>query len=124
MLLGRILYSPKIPAYNRLIKRANATLENMDILLKYFGSLADIGRYTLNSLEQIMQGSNYLSENIKAFLEGLEFNRTIDIDKALLQIKVSLEQLDFLRNLGFCIELNKFVGLDNETNILNQTQPL
>jgi hypothetical protein len=124
MLLGKILYSPKSPAYNRLIKRANATFENMDIILKYFGSLADIGRFTLNSLEDIMQGSNYLSENTKSFLEGLESNRTIDIDKALLQIKVIIEQLDFFRNLGFCIELNKFIGLDNETEAVKMGSAL
>jgi hypothetical protein len=40
---------------------AIATFENIDILLKYFGSLAEIGRYTLNTRQPMPKWTSYSS---------------------------------------------------------------
>ena len=114
MLLGKIIYAPDSQSYQKLIKRANSTFENLEILLKYFGSSADIGRFILNSLNLDTQDLNQLNENFNFFIKGLQFNITLNFENIYLQTRTIIEQLDFIRNLGYCVELNKFFGYADE----------
>lgn len=114
LLLGKIVYSPSSQDYQKLIKRANSTFENMETLLKYIGSIADIGRFLLKSYNLELEDSIQLYENINLFAKGLNTNTTVDFEKVYLQTKIIIEQIDFIRNLGLCVELNKFVGYDTE----------
>lgn len=116
MFLGKILYTPNTPAYMDLIKSANSTFENADTLLKLIGSVADLANFTLVSL-----GLNEEAgvENLKVFvklIQDLQGNQSqaIDVENLILQIKLVTQVLYFVRNLGYCIELDKFVGYGSE----------
>ena len=114
MLLGKIVFAPNTPAYRNLIKRANSTFENMETILKYFGSLADLGKYILKLINLDKHALDLLKENVITLAEELKLNRTINFEDILLQTEATIEQLDFVRNLGYCVELDKFVGFENE----------
>ncbi len=114
--LGKILYAPNTPAYMDLIKSANSTFANADNLLKLIGSVADLTNFTFFSL-----GLNEEAgvENLKVFvklIQGLQGNQSqaIDVDNLILQVKLVTQVLYFVRNLGYCVELDKFVGYGSE----------
>ena len=109
VLLGKILYAPNTKAYANLIKKANSTFENAETLLRYIGTIADTGSFVIKSLE--------LNEiYIQALKEQLQITQSTDT--IILQIKLIIEQLYFIRNLGYCVELDKFVGYPSESEAI------
>jgi hypothetical protein len=121
LFLGKILYAPDTPAYRRLIKKANSTFENADTLLKYIGALADTINFVIISLNLDQeQNVELLNERITILIEQFGFNQsTIDIEQILLQTQIIVEQLYLIRNLGYCVELDKFVGYPSESELVN-----
>ena len=124
MFFGKILYAPNTPAYAKLIKRANATFENADTLLKLVGSLADVLNFTLDSLDLNLQdGIDNFKEYIRLAQTFLNSNvssdQTSNLDETILQTKIIIEELYFIQNLGYCIELDKFVPYNNEEEAVN-----
>ena len=116
MFLGKILYTPNTPAYIELIKSANSTFANADTLLKLIGSVADLANFTFASL-----GLNEEAgvERLKVFvklIQDLQGNQSqsIDVENLILQVKLVTQVLYFVRNLGYCVELDKFVGYGSE----------
>jgi hypothetical protein len=115
LLFGKILYAPNTPAYKKLIKRSNATFENAETLLKYIGGIADTLSYVLKTLNLDQdQGVEILKQNINFLTQQLNLNRSINIDEILLQTRLTVQKLYFIRNLGYCIELDRFVGYETE----------
>lgn len=115
MLFGKILYSPNTPAYEKLIRRANVTFENADTLLKYIGGIADLLNYFLGSLKLDQdQGVNSLKQNIQFLMQELNMSQPIDIDSIIYQTRLTIQKLYFIRNLGYCVELDRFAGYATE----------
>ncbi len=121
LFLGKILYAPDTPAYRRLIKKANSTFENADTLLKYIGALADTINFVIISLNLDQeQNVELLNERIPILLEQFGFNQSnINIEQIVLQVQIIVEQLYLIRNLGYCVELDKFVGYSSESDLVN-----
>ena len=121
IILGKILYGPDTPAYRRLIKKANSTFENAETLLKYIGALADTLNFAITSLNlDQQQNVESLNERVKILIDQFgTFNQSIDVEQILLQTRLFIQQLYFARNLGYCVELDKFVGFPSENEVVN-----
>jgi hypothetical protein len=131
MFVGKILYAPNTPAYVELIRQANATFKNTETFLQFIGSLADLANFTLNSFdlnqeENLLQLTAYLELAQKLINLNLSTNTTsssvtdvTDVENVVLQLKILTETLYFMRNLGFCIELDKFVGYASESEAVS-----
>ena len=124
MFLGKILYSPNTPAYNRLVKRINSTFENVDNLANYLTSVADIAENLLVTFN-LTEDRNVLAyqKNLtKLLADYMNFNLTasgFDLSNYVSQIKYTIELLRFIRNSIGCIELNKFEGYPNEQELVS-----
>jgi hypothetical protein len=123
MFVGKILYAPNTPAYAELIRQANATFKNTETFLQFIGSIADLANFTLDSFdldqeESLLQLTAYL-ELVQRLINANGSASVADVENAVLQVKILTESLYFARNLGFCIELDKFVGYASESEAVS-----
>jgi ATP-binding cassette, subfamily A (ABC1), member 1 len=87
---GKILYAPNKPIFNNIINRMNSTF----VTIEYFWKLFD----NLTILKQ-------------KFLEAEEL---FDYDFSVQNIEMLNNVLSFIKNALGCIDLDKFIGYENE----------
>lgn len=117
MLLGKLVYAPNTPAYQKLIERANTTFANIDKLGQLIKQTADV-------LTQMMAQNSGNEESFKMYSEleamlGALLNVTtpvLDFEKLKTETKLLTQVLYFTANLLECFELNKFVGYPDESS--------
>lgn len=118
MFLGKLAYAPNTPAYQKLIKRMNATFESVDRLI---GLLGQSGQSIENLVKRFNLTSSIVQAQLEQSLNSLGFDlgaRNITIKKLVLQIRLLAQILKFTHNSLQCMELNKFIGFANETEAI------
>jgi hypothetical protein len=120
MLLGKILYSPNTPQYQKLIKQANRTLSNIDQISQMITRGADIITQFLNltDMEILKQWSAGITVGLDQMFNlsssANNFNTPLNLTNMLSQIELTSQMLYFIANSMECLELNKFVAYPDE----------
>jgi len=114
MFLGKILYTPNTPAYNKLIKKMNATFEVVDqfgLALKQLSELVEDFRIEMqNPYNQDTASAVILalSQAIGSPIQPINY-RSLNKQLAFLR-----ELVLFVHNGISCVELDKFLGFKDE----------
>jgi ABC-type multidrug transport system permease subunit len=111
MFFGKILYASNTAAHERLIRRMNATFANIDRLAKLLDRAVRLADAVTNLGEQ---ESLALALSQQLFAARLDTNRDNFAVRFQQLIKLLIEIVGFTRNILGCVELNKFVGFENE----------
>jgi len=115
MFLGKILYAPSTPAYNRLIKKMNGTFEAAEqfgLALKQLSQLVEDLRVELKNPNS--QGTvTSLVLTLDQLFPTLSI-QPINFTSLNKQLAFLAEILLFSHNAMSCVELNKFIGFSSE----------
>jgi ATP-binding cassette subfamily A (ABC1) protein 1 len=122
MLLGKVMYSPNTPQYAKLIKHANATLANIDLISQMITRSADIMNQFLiaANVDSLKQWSSGVSLGL-----GQIFNLSnpsldsLNLTNTIMQLELATQTLYFIANGMKCLELDKFVGFPDEQSAVN-----
>jgi hypothetical protein len=114
-LLGKIVYSPNTPVYEKVIKKMNSTFEN---LIQLADVLQNLGESTNHTAELLSQYSTFIETNIE-ILENDSELKYLNITSSVIQLKFAAQLIYFMRNLIDCFELNKFLGFKNESEAID-----
>nr|UOU03308.1 ATP-binding cassette subfamily A1-like 1 [Brachionus rubens] len=108
LFLGKILYSPNTPVYNKLVKQINKTLTQMDSIVGLIGKTAEFGNELLKSFNGTLPNDLPVNSSF------------INLQTYVSQLRFTTALLYFIRNSLQCIELNKFEGHANEQEVVKK----
>lgn len=108
---GKILYTPNLPIINELIQKVNKTFANVDQLLSVVDQLSSLIisiTASLNTTEN--------KDTINSIIKNANLNVSL---KAILTGLTSLaSNLRSTNDVLRCFELNRFIGVENEYELL------